>query len=111
MESMLADMDAGRHVLAPATAHQMFAVPAQLDGTLEHFDDLLIFKREGSVGNADAWWGKIAQVDAVRDGDSPGEIMITFHPGSPFVAIVVRPDRHEDTWRRLALPDGPTPTS
>ncbi|MFD9519697.1 hypothetical protein [Streptomyces sp. NPDC059979] len=108
---MIANMEAGRHVIAEATAYQWFASPAQIQGTLEHFDEFLIFKPEWAVSSAEGWRGAVSQIDAVRDGDSPGEIMITFHSSAPFMAIVVTPDRHEGTWRALSPTDGQSSTS
>ncbi|MFI8340758.1 hypothetical protein ACIF8W_11840 [Streptomyces sp. NPDC085639] len=111
LDVVIAHAEAGRHFIAPATAHQMFASPPQIQGFAEYLDGVLSFKAQGALSSAEAWKCQASQINAVRDGDSPGEIMITFHPGSPFLAIVVTPDRHEDKWRALSPADGQTPTS
>ncbi|MFE7394924.1 hypothetical protein [Streptomyces sp. NPDC057582] len=97
----LEEFEAGTRLFSAATAHTMFGLPPRISGSVECWDETFQFKPEGTFTDEEAWRIPKTQIDGVRDGDEPGELMITFRPPSPFMAITVKPTMHEDEWRKL----------
>ncbi|MFD2690583.1 hypothetical protein ACFS5L_37920 [Streptomyces phyllanthi] len=104
IERLLVEVNAGRCLAADATAHEASGTRRGIPGVVECWDDIFQFKADSELtAPTEGWRVPKSQIAGVRDGDGPGELVITFRPPARFDAVVVTPLMHADKWRALAM--------
>lgn len=104
IEQIVQAVNAGRALMADATAFEASGALQKIAGVAEVCDDHLHFKSDTELkARAAGWHISRSEIAAVRDGDDPGEVVITFCTPGRFRAIAVTPLMHADKWRSLAI--------
>jgi hypothetical protein len=103
IEQIVDAVNAGRALMADATAFEASGTGQKIAGVVEVCDDHLHFKSDSDLKvRAAGWHISRSEIAEVRDGDEPREVMITFRTPGRFRAIAVTPVMHADKWRSLA---------
>ncbi|MER7487389.1 hypothetical protein ABTY20_16055 [Streptomyces sp. NPDC126497] len=103
IERIVDAVNSGRALVADATAYEASGTGQGVAGVLEVHDDHVHFKANSELTVPDGGRRTSrSRIAGVRDGDGPGELVITFHAPGPFRAVVVTPVMHGDKWRALA---------
>ncbi|MET7378296.1 hypothetical protein ABZT08_05600 [Streptomyces sp. NPDC005526] len=96
-------MNSGQVLVADATAFEATGTGGEIAGVVEVCDGHLHFKSNSDLKTrADGWRVDRSEIAGIRDGDSPGEVIITFHAPERFHGIVATPLMHADKWRSWA---------
>ncbi|MFJ9760237.1 hypothetical protein [Streptomyces sp. NPDC101149] len=103
IERIVDAVNAGRALMADATAFEATGARQKIAGVAEVCADHLHFKSNSDLkARAAGWHISRSEIAGVRTGDKPDELMITFHAPGCFRAIAVTPVMHADRWRSLA---------
>ncbi|MDF6041559.1 hypothetical protein LRD69_05155 [Streptomyces sp. JH14] len=95
-------MNSGRALMADATALEASGARQDIPGVAEVCDDHVHFKSNSDLkAGASGWRISRSEIAGVRDGDGPGELVITFRTPGRFRAIEATPLIHVDKWRSL----------
>ena len=95
----------GTALIADATAYEAVGDQAAIPGVVECWDDILQFKANTELPSwTEGWRIPQSQIEDVRAGEQPGELVITFRTPTRFRAIAVTPLLHAEKWRGLVAP-------
>lgn len=103
IERIVDAVNSGQTLMADATALEASGVRQEIAGVAEVCDDHLHFRSNSDLKSRAAGWRiDRSEIAGVRDGEEPGDVVITFRTPGRFHAIVVTPVMHADKWRVLA---------